>query len=577
MIKIQDAFKAFKNNIIFEHLNLEMNEPGLFVFQGESGSGKSTILNLLAGFESFDSGKMEIDSNIATIFQNYELINEISVQDNILLTKPSLSLEEEKLLEQLGIKELLNYYPNELSGGQKQRVGIARSLLLNPNIILCDEPTESLDVANKKIVMQLLKELSKSKIVIVATHDQKMIDEYADCVYEIHNHLIEKKNDYVSQEKLVHTPIRTSSNQEINQLIKKILRKKTVLASLLLVLLLCVVQGLYFFEKKMFYVPETTNVVNADQLYVEVDNKLLIQAYGFEEKLLTPILKFNNIILDNRKLDVFVYPYVENDLNLEGEKPHGMNVVINQNVAQIIDGAIGKEVTMNYFIQAEQKTMTFTISGIVDESDSTSLSIYYDLESIIQELKNRPNSGMETEWDYIKEKSNFFVYPVTYESLKNWYSFLSEEKQIYLMNTLFDERLEYKEIMVVYQLLFTTFEIFILAGTILIMSIYIIRDTKRYLSICGILVSMQLPLKKIRKCYLMIKIKYFVPLTLLSGGLFYSLYEYMNFKQYMSRLDLAIVFICLGAILVLYIVELLGSIQNLKQSRISTILKDSKD
>jgi len=95
-----------------------------------------------------------------TIFQNYELIEELNVYDNIFLDRRE-EPEDIKLLTRLGLDRLLQQYPDELSGGQKQRVGIARALISHPKIICCDEPTESLDVTNKEIVMKILKEYRK--------------------------------------------------------------------------------------------------------------------------------------------------------------------------------------------------------------------------------------------------------------------------------------------------------------------------------------------------------------------------------------------------------------------------------
>ena len=117
MIHISNARKSFGDLCVFENLNLNINNPGLFILKGESGSGKSTLLNLLAGYDVFDEGLVNIDDNIATIFQNYELIQELNVFDNILLTKENLDKNEEEILQLLELDELLNHYPNELSGG----------------------------------------------------------------------------------------------------------------------------------------------------------------------------------------------------------------------------------------------------------------------------------------------------------------------------------------------------------------------------------------------------------------------------------------------------------------------------
>ena len=111
-----------------------------------------------------------------TIFQNYELIPQLNVMDNIFLGKP-YSEDNRKLLETLQIDHILDHYPDELSGGQKQRVGIARALISEPGMICCDEPTESLDIENRQIVMYLLKEYSKDHIVIMATHQNDAVEQ----------------------------------------------------------------------------------------------------------------------------------------------------------------------------------------------------------------------------------------------------------------------------------------------------------------------------------------------------------------------------------------------------------------
>lgn len=578
MIKIKDAKKVFKDAVIFNHLNFEIHEPGLYIIQGESGSGKSTFLNILAGFESFDNGEISVNNNLSTIFQNYELINELTVQENILLTKKEFNKEELILLEKLGIKEILNYYPNECSGGQQQRVGIARSLLLDPNIILCDEPTESLDIANKHIVMQLLKELSKQKVVIVATHDQKMIDEYADCCFKIEDKNIVKENDYHSCDSIVDYPMQKATPKEISYFVNKILHKKTLVASLFLVLLLVIVQGLFIFEKKMFYVAETLNAVNVNQLYVDVNSDTFdFSKLDINKENLTPILKFRNIVVDSQSINCKIYPYVDNDLELNGEKPQGNTIIINQNVAEKIDGAIGKEISMNYFISSLSKSMNFKISGIINEKDSNSLSVYYDLNYVNQEMNTLKMLDGNTQLQYIQKFGTYYVYPTSYESLAHYYQKASEVKNVFLSNTLYDERVEFREMMLVYQLLFTIFEVLILIGIIIFMTIYIIRDTNHYLSICSILVSMQMPLKEIRKSYLKTKIKYFVPLIFLSGIVFYIIYELTGIKQFMNMNDLYSIYVCLMFFVVWYLMLLRIEIRKLQQSKISFILKNSKD
>lgn len=193
MIDIKHGYKAFGTQMIFEDISLLIKDPGIYCIVGKSGSGKSTLLNMIAGYEKLDQGELSVDSSLTTIFQNYELIDELTIYDNIYLERYE-DRYAKKMIEQLGLQELLNRYPNELSGGQKQRVGIVRALINQPLIICCDEPTESLDVTNKEVVMRLLKEYAKNHIVLLVTHQVDTVIEYADCIIEIedHNLVVEK-------------------------------------------------------------------------------------------------------------------------------------------------------------------------------------------------------------------------------------------------------------------------------------------------------------------------------------------------------------------------------------------------
>ena len=154
MLRIEDCSKSFGNQVIFDHISLQIDTPGMYVICGKSGCGKSTLLNMIAGFEPVTSGSITTDAEVMTIFQNYELIDELSVYDNIFLERKEEEKDKEFICK-LGLEKLLQQYPNELSGGQKQRVGIVRALISNPKIICCDEPTESLDVTNKEIVLDI--------------------------------------------------------------------------------------------------------------------------------------------------------------------------------------------------------------------------------------------------------------------------------------------------------------------------------------------------------------------------------------------------------------------------------------
>ena len=174
-----------------------------FVFVlGKSGSGKSTLLNLLGKLDEKTSGTILIEGKdldtfteseinyyrstyCGFIFQDYQLIDELSVKENVALALEIIDDEENKeerikeILEKVQLTGYENRYPNELSGGQKQRVSIARALIKKPKLILCDEPTGNLDIKTSISILNLLKEISKTCLVFMVSHDEKASLRYA--------------------------------------------------------------------------------------------------------------------------------------------------------------------------------------------------------------------------------------------------------------------------------------------------------------------------------------------------------------------------------------------------------------
>ena len=206
MIEIKNLTKSFKDVNILENANYTFPNCGLVCVVGASGSGKSTLLNILAGFDSNYGGSVEISGtdisklkkeqltdyrkeNVGFIFQEYNLLKGYSVIENVLMGLSEKATEKDigraiSLLKELGL-EVKQYEKIEnLSGGQKQRVAIARAIIKNPNIVLADEPTGALDRKNSTEVMTKLKEISKDKLVVIITHDNKLT-EFADRVITI--------------------------------------------------------------------------------------------------------------------------------------------------------------------------------------------------------------------------------------------------------------------------------------------------------------------------------------------------------------------------------------------------------
>ena len=211
MIKVQDLTKIYKsknrtNCVALDRVSFTLEDSGMVFVLGKSGSGKSTLLNLLGGLDGFDSGEIFFENerlskftkydfydyrcrHIGFVFQDFHLLEELTVEENIALVLDLESAEHGDLitnaLKQVGLEQYGARYPRELSGGQKQRVAMARAIVKNPEVILCDEPTGNLDADNSRQILNLLKEFSKTKLVIIVSHNIPDAENYADRILEL--------------------------------------------------------------------------------------------------------------------------------------------------------------------------------------------------------------------------------------------------------------------------------------------------------------------------------------------------------------------------------------------------------
>ena len=209
MIKITNLRKTYQDRIALSNINFEFPRTGLYIIYGASGSGKTTLLNCLSGLISFE-GSIEIDhqtietlsdnelSNLRLtsygfVFQDFKLFENETVLANLLfpletLNRSSNTIKCRKCLDLLGLVGLENkekQIVNKLSGGEKQRVAIARALINDPKVLLADEPTGALDEKNGEEIMNILKTISQSSLVIVVSHDRELTRKYADCIIEM--------------------------------------------------------------------------------------------------------------------------------------------------------------------------------------------------------------------------------------------------------------------------------------------------------------------------------------------------------------------------------------------------------
>jgi putative ABC transport system ATP-binding protein len=212
LLELQDIHLNYKTEStaveVIRGVSLKINSNESVAIVGKSGSGKTSLIMLIAGLECPNSGKIIFEGEdisqysedrladirkrkIGIVFQSFYLIPNYTALENVSLVLeinkvPDAKKKSTELLEQLGLKDRINHFPSQLSGGEQQRVAIARSIVLNPKLILADEPSGNLDSENSKLIMSLLFKYCKqngSSLVLV-THDQMLAKE-CDRIIEI--------------------------------------------------------------------------------------------------------------------------------------------------------------------------------------------------------------------------------------------------------------------------------------------------------------------------------------------------------------------------------------------------------
>ncbi len=197
VISIKNINKRFNERVIFNDFNIDFYKNKVNCIIGKSGCGKSTLLNIISGIIPNDDGNFEtIDKyGISYIFQDDRLIDWLTVGENIsLIVKkiyPKQKTQElcDKYLDLVGIKEYKNYYPQMLSGGLRQRVNIARAFIYPSKIVIMDEPFKSIDIINKKIIMNNFKKIleKEERTVLFVTHDIEEAILLSDKIYVLGN------------------------------------------------------------------------------------------------------------------------------------------------------------------------------------------------------------------------------------------------------------------------------------------------------------------------------------------------------------------------------------------------------
>ena len=198
-LEVKEVKKSYGNDSnyiqVLKGITTGLEKGQMCVIQGTSGSGKSTLLNCIGGLDEMDSGSVKVDGkeifglkpdalsdyrrdNLGFIFQFYNLVPNLTVRENILVCEylAEKPLDVDELLETLGLTEHQNKFPSQLSGGQQQRCAIARALVKNPKLLLCDEPTGALDSKTSRDILVLLEKINEKygTTMLIVTHNNSI-------------------------------------------------------------------------------------------------------------------------------------------------------------------------------------------------------------------------------------------------------------------------------------------------------------------------------------------------------------------------------------------------------------------
>lgn len=441
MISINNINKYFnhhkKNEIhVINNTSIELPDKGLVVFLGPSGCGKTTLLNTIGGLDKVASGKIYINGeritkrsshyidkvrniNIGYVFQNYNLLDNETVFDNVAISLKMIGIKDKKVikekvnyvLEVLGLYRYRNRLACMLSGGERQRVGIARAIVKDPSIIIADEPTGNLDSSNTIEIMNIIKSISKERLVILVTHEVPLANFYADRIVEIEDGTITKdyenkpsdnldyriENDFYLQDFKNISTLENADN-EINIFNDKNNNIK----------LTVVVKNNNIYIKsntknyKIEVVDEDSNIKFINDHYKKID-KSIYEKYEFNT---------NNIIKNKRKIK---YSSIINPFTLMYD---GLKKVFNYSILKklLLIGFFGSGMFIAYSVSNMYGLTNINKTNIIKYNDNYyNATLYkYDLESYLSYEKL--NSV-----DYILPNNSLINFKINYEEYYQTY------------------------------------------------------------------------------------------------------------------------------------------------------------
>ncbi len=433
--KISKDYNLKKRTIsILEDINLTINKGEIISIYGESGSGKSTLLNIIGGLDKSFNGELLFENkdiksnldiyrnqNIGFVFQNFNLISYLNLIDNVemplLVSNLSRKKRKElskKALIKVGLKDHMYKRPNELSGGERQRVAIARAIIKEPKILICDEPTGSLDSKNTKEIIKIFLNLSQmGHTIIIATHSNE--------VAKISNKVITIKDGSIYSEIIQDDFLEFYEKVKLTKKIKKSSFLKTTILSLKnskqkifrnmiislgssigimsLIVTMSMSSGIKNHINKAIIESRNSKILD---IYNEKQDGNVLISKKFEDKDLEIINKIDikNISLGYTEKGIFnfkvfndIYSFdnintysksLNETLLLDGKFPNENEVLVNSNMKDIIktEGTI--------FIETPFKNNVFKVSGVYEDGLSEK-NIYFNYKDLEKVYDVKPN------------------------------------------------------------------------------------------------------------------------------------------------------------------------------------------
>lgn len=423
MLIFKNIKKSYETKIIYENFNLKLPNLGLVSLIGKSGSGKSTLLNLIAGIDKPNLGDIIFNDLILTnlsenershflrnkvgfIYQDYQLIETKTVYENIKLGLSFSGYKNndydekiKKIAFDLNINDLLDKYPYNLSGGEKQRTAIARALIKDPKIILADEPTGAIDSNQSLKIMDILKDISKDRLVIIASHDLSLMNQYADFIYSIDNKEIIKDDSkpVLKKETLIkqNIKLKTLFNYATKNILDHYLRSLLLLFTL--VISLIGISSSYHFSDALNYYIKSNDEQFAKVFPIEIDTLSLTLEIDKEEDEKYEYLTNKEYVIPARIQGLFYY--VNNlDLNF-------YNYMKTMNIDDIDQVSYIYDIKFN-FLKYNNDALSFTNLTInpLNKSD-------YLLEEEYDILYKNINNG-DIELTLVVDKYNRINYSI---------------------------------------------------------------------------------------------------------------------------------------------------------------------